>query len=185
MRLPVLIKPFVQPGQETGPPAYVCPVLIPQQAIKRVLKVILYHRAVIGLFQLVPHHGKMSVLPFQHSLHFLPVLPRLGIFCNIPVAGMNVYHIRPECIQLGIPKHSILKILPILRLIELRLNPLGEQKQLQYTHNIMGSAPSQDGHLLFYPGIVLFQKRTLYFFRILQYIFIIKRVFQFSQCFSP
>ena len=139
----ILIKPFIQAVQETDAPLPVYRLLVSKNPVKWILKIVLDHRAVVLLRDLVPHHLKMPVL----LLHKLPdpfrAVPRRRICCDIAVGCMDIDQIRGKCRKLRIVKHHVLPVLRILRLVKDRLDPVVQQKNLQYTDDIMGRAASQ------------------------------------------
>ncbi len=158
MGFPILVKTFVQTCQETSSPADGRPVLISQQAVERIFKIILYHRAMVIGFQFVPHRAKMPELLLQQSLCLFPSVSRLGTGRHVPAAGMDINHIRRKILQPFVPEHGILKVLTVFRLIKLRFNPLMQKKKFQNTDNIVSSTSSQNRYFLPDPHSLFRQK---------------------------
>ena len=140
------VKPLVQPAEEMAAPAGVPDIPVAHQAVVRPVKVVLDDGAAELLLQCLPHRLKAAVLPLQHCLRLPGRCGRGGELCDVAPGGVDINYIGGEGIQLRRAEHGVLPILAVLRLVELRLDAILQQKQAQLVGHLVGGGAAQDGN---------------------------------------
>ena len=99
-------------------------ILIPEQAVKGLFKIVLDHRAVKGRRDFVPHLFIGAIGGKKHGLDVVLAAANGREFMDVPGGGVDINQIGCEGNELRIIKHHVLPVLRIFALIENRCNSL-------------------------------------------------------------
>ena len=108
------------------------------------------------------HYLKMTELLLKCRIRCSPVPPRRRPVCDVAAAGVDIDDIRAKTIQLLIPEHGVLPVLPVFRFIENGLNSLIQEEQLQNPNHVMGGASAQNSDPLTDAGRTVRKKFLFY-----------------------
>ena len=148
MGLRIAVKQIIQPCYKVQLSVGIGDILISEQAVKGLFKIVLNHRTVKRCRDFIPHLFIGAIGGKKHGLDVVLTAANGRKFMDVPGGGVDINQIRCEGNKLRIIKHHILPVLRIFGLIKNGCNSLVQKEKLQNFFDVIGCGAAENCYFL-------------------------------------